>query len=163
MVTTVVLIRHAKPIQETAVDDFIKSLSEEGKLIQKRMDQYIKHRLITPDLIWYSPFKRTEETAEIIGQDFGIAPQEELALGEFFDEDELLQKLPSPDKNLCVFMVGHGPQLMRLATYCVGFPCYPTSPSLSSALVLDFPGQIGSGKGKFMYYFSTEDLLGFRA
>lgn len=123
------------------------------------MNRYIKQRLITPDLIWHSPFKRAVETAEIIGQDFGITPEEELALGEFFDEDELLQKLPSPDKNLCIVMVGHGPQLMRLATYFTGFQCYPTSPSASSALVLDFPEKIGQGLADFIYYFTTEDLI----
>lgn len=126
------------------------------------MDSYLKYRKITPDLIWHSPFKRAEETALIIGQDFGITPKEELSLGEFFDEDDLLQKLPPIDKNLCVFMIGHGPQLMRIATYFTGMQCYQSSPQSSSALTVEFEDHIGPGKAKMISYFSMEDLIGFK-
>ncbi len=161
MTTTVVLIRHAKPDPSSSDDDFSRTLSEEGKVIQKKMNLYLKARKVTPDAIWHSPLKRAEETAFILSQDFNVQMQEELALGEFFDEDELVQKLTDMGQNLCIFMVGHGPQLMRLATYLAGTQCYPISPPPSSVLVLEFTDSIKPSKAQFVSFFTQDDLTGF--
>ena len=159
MSTTVILLRHAKPTRGEVESDFLRGLSEDGKLVQHKMNLYLKGRGLIPDAIWHSPFKRAEETAEIIGKDFGVTPTEELALGEFFDEDELTQKLPPPQEKRCIYLVGHGPQLMRLATYLVGTPCYPASPTPSSALVLRFVDSIKPGSAQIVNYHSPESDL----
>jgi phosphohistidine phosphatase SixA len=165
MVTTVVLIRHAKPVETTDYSDFTRPISDEGKLIQKKMDQYLKERLVVPDQIWHSPFIRAKETAEIIGRDFSVSVSEELALGDFFDEEELLEKLARANKqpnlgpNPCIFLVGHGPQLMRLATHAAGMQCYPETPSSSSALLIEFKEKISPGSGNFVSYYTVNDLF----
>jgi phosphohistidine phosphatase len=148
MATTVILVRHAKPLKQYDLDDFTKPLSEEGKAVQRKMNLYLKHRGIVPDQILHSPFKRAEETAELIGEDFSCAIERELSLGEYFDEDDILNKLPKPEKNMCIFLVSHGPQLMHFATYCVGTPCYKVSPPPSSCLELVFETEIAPGKAQ---------------
>jgi phosphohistidine phosphatase len=156
MSTTVLLIRHAKPSKSSVESDFLRPLSEEGKIIQHKMNEYLRYRGLIPDAIWHSPFKRTQETAEIIGQDFGVTPLMELSLGEYLDEEDLLEKLPDPKEKLCIYLVGHGPQLMRLATFFVGTPVYSISPSPSSALQLEFHENIAPGKAYCIKFFSPE-------
>jgi len=117
------------------------------------MNLQLKTRGILPDLVWHSPFKRAEETAEIVGRDFSVAYERELSLGEYFDEDDLFEKLPKPGKNLCVVLVSHGPQLMRFATTCVGSPVYSISPPPSSCLELVFETDIGPGKAEIVDFY----------
>lgn len=126
------------------------------------MNNYLKHEKIIPDILWYSPLKRAEQTAQIVSEDFAITAKEELALGEFFDEEELFEKLPPVEENRCVFLVGHGPQLMRFASYCAGSSCYPSPPTPSSVLVLEFVDSINAGKASFVRYITQDDLTYYK-
>src|SRR5689334_3165651 len=115
MTTTVVLIRHAKPEDGMSEGDFTRQISQEGREIQEKMSLLLKSQGYAPQQILFSPYLRTKQTAEILARIFDITPEMEPTLGLFFDEVELIKKIPSPTSGQTIFMVGHAPSLLRLA------------------------------------------------
>src|SRR5437660_724178 len=122
MTTHLVLIRHAKRDLGIFMDDSICPISPEGRLIQEKMSQKLKAKGIAPQKILYSPTKRTQETAEILGKVFQIQPEQEEALAIDAEGHNLIQKIPDPSLNQTVIMVGHAPSLMQFASLLTGKP-----------------------------------------
>lgn len=60
------LLRHAKAVpEELGMDDFDRPLAERGRNNADAMGRYIATRGLVPDLVLYSPARRTVETWEI--------------------------------------------------------------------------------------------------
>lgn len=124
------------------------------------MDLFLKRHGIIPDIIWHSPLTRARQTAEIIAEDFVISTiSEQPFLADTFAEDSILENLIDLPKNQCLFMIGHGPSLMRLATFFLGFSSLINQPANSSALILHFQDAIGENQATMNHYYSPEDVL----
>lgn len=151
MTTSLFLIRHAKRAHLPKCSDRECPISDEGRLITETLAKNLTKVLAsTPAAIYYSPTRRTQETAEIIAAAFQLVPQREQALF-FGQEEELFQKLPDPELNEIVIFVGHGPSLELFGELATGKPL-PISGAMpeSSAILLHFPSKIGKGQAQFI-------------
>jgi phosphohistidine phosphatase len=153
MVTRLVAIRHAKPSGDGYSEDSIRPLSEEGVVIQLRVAQLLKEEGISPSKILTSPLIRAQQTAKIISTVFNVPFESERALGNDFNEKTLLKRIPAPEKNQTIFLVGHTPTLGDLVNKLVGKIVLPHGLSKSSAAVLDFKESVGLGFATFVKYY----------
>ena len=153
MVSRVVCIRHGKPISEGYADDTLRPLSDEGKEIQRKVIQRLKDDGVTPNFVLTSPLLRAQQTAQIVTDVFSIYFENEPALGTEFDAEKLLERIPRPEQNLTLFIVGHEPTLGKFVNDLVGETVLPDGLSKSSAAVIEFEEEIGFGKGKLIHYY----------
>ncbi len=153
MAILAILIRHAKP-------DLEGKVSESGRKMQKKVNEFLKSLEIEPTEIWTSPITRAKETAALVGELFGKEPKEDFALSEveLFDELEITAKLSEMPDESTVIMVSHGPQIMRLVSYWIGAHILPGSPPTSSATIIEFPGKVQEGKGTLVRQITYSDL-----
>lgn len=154
MAILAILVRHAKP------RDSDGALSESGIMMQKKVSSYLKKEFeITPNEIWTSPILRAKQTADLIGEEFGLTPQEELVLGELdmFDEFEVTQKLAVLPDESTVIIVTHAPQIMRLSTYWTGAQFFTGTPATSCAIFYEFPEKVVPGTGHFVRLVTYSD------
>ncbi|MBS0633902.1 MAG: histidine phosphatase family protein [Verrucomicrobia bacterium] len=154
MAILAILVRHAKP------RDSDGALSESGIMMQKKVSSYLKKEFeITPNEIWTSPILRAKQTADLIGEEFGLTPQEELVLGELdmFDEFEVTQKIATLPDESTVIIVTHAPQIMRLSTHWAGHQVFAGTPPTSAALFYEFPEKVVPGTGRFVRLVSYSD------
>jgi phosphohistidine phosphatase len=152
------LIRHAKPADGIQTLDFTRPISEEGNEIQKKMAALLKSRGFTPDFILHSPYLRTEQTAQILSDFFGIAKTKEESLALRADERELINLLPDPKENKTVCIIGHAPSLLRLANRLVGKACPIYEIEASAALILSLQDACVFGLAKFEHYITPDEL-----
>jgi phosphohistidine phosphatase len=139
--------------------DFTRPISQEGREIQEKMSLLLKAQGYAPKQILFSPYMRTKQTAEILAELFNISPEMEPTLGLFFDEIELIKKIPDPATNQTIFMVGHAPSLLRLANRLVGRSCPIYEIDRSGAIILQFDEKVDFGIAKFQKYLSPNDIL----
>lgn len=116
------------------------------------MSEHLKALGIRPSCILHSPTTRTLQTAEILGEVFGVVPREEKALGFMGDEVELLKKIPDPSLEETIIMVGHAPTLMHFAYLLTNQSSLSELLKSSGVLILTFDESIGFGKAKFIEY-----------
>lgn len=149
MVTTAVLIRHAKAQEGDYEDDQTRPLAEEGREQQKLGALFLQEKKLVPDHIFCSPYLRAEESADILKDVFHSPVTTDKALGSEFDGHHLL-KLVEPGKT--TFFVGHEPTLSTFANRLVGHPCLPTGLSKGAAIVITFDGAIDYNAATFVAY-----------
>jgi phosphohistidine phosphatase len=160
MNTIVVLIRHTLLDSNSSVfDDSSVSISSVGENIQLRMCKLMLKKGLVPDKIYHSPLLRTTQTAKIIGDFYKTPITSESALGESFDEKNLLKLIPQPFINSTIFFIGHGPSLSRLASFLSSDHNFSGQIARSGALVLKFENSIEAGKAKFVDYYSPDLLM----
>lgn len=151
MPTTLVAVRHGKPVTEGYFDPDLYPLSKEGKIKQKEIVKRLKKDDVVADVIYSSPLLRAVQTAEIIAEAYDLEVNEIKALNEF-DEDELLQLL-FLHKNKTVFFIGHAPTLAYFVNKLVGEDVLEEGLERSSAAILEFEYDIDYGKAKFIKYY----------
>jgi phosphohistidine phosphatase len=155
MTTAVLLIRHAKPQAWGSFDDDLRPISDEGRLIQKKMGEFLKAKGYKPDAILHSPLLRAKETAQVLSEVFNISLEETAELGFVFNQNALLEMIP---ENKTLFMVGHAPSLGHFANLLTGKPCIPGEIERSGVIVLEFDDDIDFGKAKFVHYYSPANI-----
>lgn len=153
MSTRLVAIRHAKPLSEGYAEDALRPLSEEGKAIQLHAAKQLKDEGIVPTIILSSPLLRAQETAQVITDVFNVPFEDEIALGNDFNQESLLKRIPSPEENQTLFLVGHAPTLGHFINALVGENVLPHGLSKSCAAVVDFKDKVGVGQAKFVSYY----------
>ncbi|MFT4553053.1 MAG: phosphohistidine phosphatase [Chlamydiales bacterium] len=153
MSTRLVAIRHAKPLSEGYAEDALRPLSEEGKSIQLRATKQLKDEGIVPTLILSSPLLRAQQTAQVITDVYNLPFEEENALGYDFNQELLLKRIPSPEENQTLFLVGHAPTLGHFINALVGENVLPYGLSKSCAAVVDFKNEVGLGQAEFVSYY----------
>lgn len=127
--------------------------------MQKVVSAHIKDELgIRPTHLWTSPVLRAKETADIVGEVFGLKPQQEAALGEqkIGCESEITQKLQEVPDNSCVMLVSHSPQIVSLASYLANQSL--ATPPTSSVAILEFANKVEPGLGRFVRLVSYSDI-----
>ena len=158
MAILTILVRHAKAMVN---DDAVQVISNSGRMMQEKVNRYLKRFEIQPTELWTSPVLRAKQTAEMIAEEFDLKAQEELTLGELemFDEYEITQKLALVPDESTIIIVTHGPQIMRLATYWLGNRLFQGQPATSSALFLEFPDGVKPGEAKFIRLINYSDIM----
>lgn len=129
--------------------------------MQKAVNTYLKNELgLQPTHLWTSPVLRAYETAQIVGEAFKLAPEQEIALSELeaSSEVEITRKLQEvPDKS-CVILVTHSPQIVRLASLWAKDAAPIATPPTSSALLLEFGGSVQPGSARFIRLVTYSDI-----
>lgn len=112
---TLNLIRHFKSSWENELlSDYERPLNDRGQRDLPRMGQALASRSINPDIIWYSPAKRTEVTCFGLKEYLNWQNKVPFAETRLYDADveeltELLQNV-APSINE-ILIVGHNPTL----------------------------------------------------
>lgn len=148
----VIAVRHAKPVDDPSLGDNERSLSEEGKIVQKKMTEELKKQGIQPTEIWSSPLLRAKQTAEIIGEVFGVDYETESALGLAFNEHELIVRLQNCKPNSTIVLVGHDPTLGDFCNEMVGDELLADGIAKSGAAIVEFSDKVAFGLGNLLNY-----------
>jgi phosphohistidine phosphatase len=146
-----IIMRHAKPETAAGVEDFDIPLSKAGALAQKRLCAQLQNEGFCPKKVLASPFRRAEETAQVVADHFKLECVTETALGEPFDGAKILQLVQdSPAEEIA--LVGHGPSLTDMANQLLGRREFKDILPKSSALILEFQGEVKKGSGTLLKY-----------
>ncbi len=142
------LIRHARAASSHHLPDAERPLTAEGRSEFERVARVVIDNGVTPGFIFYSPARRTTETASILAAVSGlpahaldIAPW--LALGSGCEEVlPRLAQLPSE----VTALVGHEPIMSSLTTMLTGSGRLSFSPGTSACLEFDRKIEVGQGR-----------------
>lgn len=152
MSTTLIAIRHAKPLSEGYADETLRPLHKEGVAAQESMTRKLKEMGYIPNRIFSSPILRAAQTASIIASSFSLEVEETKALGYDFDQAALLAKLPLPSEDQTIIFVGHAPHLGEFVKKLVGKNVLADGLSKSGTAILKFEHETGLGKATFVRY-----------
>lgn len=116
------LMRHADAVDGDG-NDFARTLSEKGRHQAAKMGDWLVDMKARDMTIVASPYLRAHETANIVASRLGpkatVQPDERLASGMAVDDGcALIHEFGDIDGALC--LVGHTPDLDRLASYLLG-------------------------------------------
>ncbi len=158
MATTVILIRHGKPQTGEGTNRTDPPLSTEGETATRRVAMHLNKEGYKPDLILCSPLARAQQSAEIIAKVSPAPIQSIEALGGSFDQDALIAKLPPPNHDKTIYLVGHDPTLTLFAHNLVGQKVLPAGLSKSGSVVIEFSDQVALGKGRMVSYYHPDRI-----
>ncbi len=116
------LMRHADA-EDGNGNDFSRALTERGRKQAEKMGDWLRELKAAPLLIVSSPYPRAHETANLLagslGKDTTARPDERLAPGMTPDAaSAVIHEFGGRTERL--MLVGHSPDLDRLAAYLVG-------------------------------------------
>lgn len=153
-----ILMRHAKADDQFSGSDMSRPLTKEGVRIQKQVSKYMKEKPLAVDGILFSPFKRAEESAKIIAENYPKAKLEkEAALGTVFDSFTILKHLEEKAFKSAL-IVGHAPTLAIFALSLLKEPQHIEFDK-SGIAILDFKNEVGFGKGDLILTLSPKELV----
>jgi phosphohistidine phosphatase len=111
------LLRHAKSLQDAILKDKDRPLNSRGRSDAPRMGSYMHHRQYLPELVLCSPAKRTLETWELVAPELDGAPdvrfQDALYLAPAATIEKIVRAVAADVQTLLV--IGHNPGLEDLA------------------------------------------------
>lgn len=153
----VILVNHAKSLDGASTN----ALSDSGKKMQSRVNAFLKELEVVPTEIWTSPTLSASETARMIGKEYGQEPKEIETLGELemFDEVMINEELKELPDESTVIIVSHSLQMMRLATYWLGYRYFAEAPPASSGLFLVFRQKVGPKGADIVRFVTYADLM----
>jgi phosphohistidine phosphatase len=108
-----ILWRHAEA--EESMPDRARKLTQRGHKHAARIAEWLQQRLPSKFIVIASPAERTRQTAQALGVPFKTV--EELAPGA--SVATILEAAEWPDRKGAVIVVGHQPDLGRVAAYLV--------------------------------------------
>lgn len=144
------LLRHGKALSSDPGGDSQRALAPEGDLAIRRLSERLAGRTERPGRIFTSPLRRARETARIVARGLGLSiPIEELsALEPEHDPQTLVEALELHGATEGhVLVVGHQPQLGRLAAHLTGTE---TSLAPGDLLRIDCPERLGRNSCKIV-------------
>lgn len=150
MSTTLIAIRHAKPLSEGFADERLRPLHKEGISTQEMIVQRLAEKGYMPERIFSSPILRAVQTAAIIAKHFSLEVEEEEALGYNFNQSILLANLLQANQGRTIIFVGHAPHLAEFVNDLTGYPALMHGLSKSEAAILRFNQEIELGKATFL-------------
>jgi phosphohistidine phosphatase len=157
----VLIIRHGRA-EDRASDgrDASRRLTEDGRARMREVARGLKTQIDAIDCLATSPLPRARETAGIVADVMGATPPEPLdLLAPGVDAKAVLRWLASQPSSATVALVGHEPDLSRLATAF-------TSGGTSAAVVLkkgavcliEFDGEPAMGTGTLVFLMQPAQL-----
>lgn len=151
------IMRHAKADDHFTGSDLSRPLTNEGMQVQDEMAKFLKKKHFEIDGIMYSPYKRAEQSAEIIHQNYPKAHLfKEPALGSIFDSYTILKRLEEkPFKNIMI--VGHAPTLSVFGQSLLEKP-KALAFEKSAVAILNFKEHFEFGKGELIDLFNPNNI-----
>ena len=145
------LLRHGRSEPQHREGDRARRLTREGERAIAALGARLKSDGWHPDRVFSSPYVRARDTASIVLREAGLSTLAVEALRELEAEvepEELLSALETLRvTNGHVLLVGHQPQLGRLAGYLTRSELGLTTGQL---LRIDLPDRIGPGAGSLV-------------
>jgi len=148
------LIRHAKAVQETGYKDFERPLKYSGLQDAAIMAERLHQHSIIPQILLSSPSVRTLTTANIFAEHLSI-PKPHTDKRIYDAEQTVLVSIVSelPDAHDFIGLVGHNPGISQLLYYLTNeFRDLETCAVALIEFDADEWGKIG--RGKLVYYSS---------
>jgi len=147
------IVRHAiaedtEAFAATGRDDALRPLTADGARKMRRVARGLHAIVPTIDVLVASPLTRAQETAEIIRREYEI---DRIETSELLQPqtalDAVVEGLAQYDSGV-VTVVGHEPQLGRLATYLLAGGDRPgVELKKGAACRIDFDGRPTAGQG----------------
>lgn len=163
MTCTVYLVRHAIAERVSANgQDADRQLTPEGFAKLRKAAHGLAWLGVVPDELRCSPFQRTQQTAALLGAvlapKLSIKPCHELAPGHSPDE-VMAALLPNPSSQT-VMLVGHEPDLSRLASYILtGSPDVVPMPfKKGSVAAIEVPSLAPRSLGRLAWFATPKQL-----
>lgn len=151
------IMRHAKADSQYQGSDLSRPLTQEGIETQSKMAQFLRKKNYQIDGILYSPYKRAEDSAKILHQNFSNAKLfKEPALGSIFDSYTILKHLEEKSfKNLLI--VGHAPTLSAFGQSLLSKPKALVFEK-SAVAVFDFKNKFEFGKAELVDFYEPRNF-----
>ncbi|MBE7413100.1 MAG: phosphohistidine phosphatase SixA [Leptospiraceae bacterium] len=161
-----IIVRHGEAEKDSPTGrDKDRVLTEKGVHDIKKMAEFIKKTPLKINYIFYSPYKRTEMTAEIFANEFGVTqiqPSDKLLPSE--DYGEICNDLNHFSNSDTVLIVGHSPDVSYFCSKLIGtgscssscFPAFAFSPGTSVAMNIAKENFI---KGQIIWILSPDYIL----
>ena len=159
------VIRHAiaeerDEFAATGRDDSERPLTAEGRDKLRRGLPGLRRMVPRIDLLASSPFTRARETAELVGEAYGIDDIKTIAAlvpdGALQDVQSWLQRRSSAK---VIAIVGHEPQLGELVTWLMsGLREGRIEMKKAGAALIEFDGQPGPGVGILQWLLTAGQL-----
>lgn len=119
MIKTLILVRHSKTkSRDGHVNDFERSLTDEGKTDSIKMAKFLHGSGITPDIIITSSALRAFETANIFAEVFGKGEKDVTSTRKLYycSAKTILDQIYGlPPSIGCVMVVAHNPGISELS------------------------------------------------
>jgi phosphohistidine phosphatase len=113
-----ILIRHAKAVEEDVGGDHARALSERGQNDASTLCQWLKEQGLVPDLALCSTATRTRQTLERLGKNIPTILSDKLYLAT---PNEMLAQIQATDDAVTTLMVvAHNPGTHALLATLVG-------------------------------------------
>ena len=112
------LLRHAKAVQDTGEGDHARALTERGRKDAARMGHAMDTHGYIPDLVLCSNSRRTTETWELLSPELAKTPKVELTKGLYLASPKaILAQVQEMDASVKTLMlIGHNPGIEESAT-----------------------------------------------
>jgi phosphohistidine phosphatase len=160
-----ILMRHADagdPDPARWPDDRQRPLTPDGAARHRQVALALRRMGVTFDEILTSPLARARQTAEIVAEVYGCGRKVEAheALADRAAPADVLTPLAARDPGGSVLVVGHEPNLSRLAAALIS---RDGSARLrlekGGLLVVDFDGPPAAGQGVLRLHLRPDELL----
>jgi len=136
-----ILLRHAKSLQDEAKKDRDRPLNARGRADAPRMGSYMHHRRYLPQLVLCSSARRTVETWELVGPELDTAVPsrfpDALYLASSATIASLVQR--ADDHVSTLLVIGHNPGLEECAQALARKPQSATEREYEAGLRTKFP------------------------
>jgi phosphohistidine phosphatase len=129
-----ILIRHAKAVEEDVGGDHARSLSERGRGDAAELGEWLSAQELTPELALCSSASRTRETLAALGRNIPTILSDKLYLAS--TNDMLAQIQATDDEVSTLMLVGHNPGAHGLAAALVSDYAHDDD---ADKLMLKFP------------------------
>ncbi len=144
-----IIVRHAKPDSSSPSDD--PPLSAEGKEVHRMITNRLKESGVQPTKIYTSPKRRAVQTADIMGNAYGVSVIQDKMLDGTRTTEAMIKWLEEAQPGDAIFLVGHLPNVSDLANE-LSTKKVNVEVVKSGCIVLNFPGPIAKGEGDFVDY-----------
>ncbi len=152
------LLRHGEALPSGASGDAERSLSPAGQRAVTRVAEECARRAWRPDRVYASPLRRAQETATIVLSRLapGGAAETLRELVPDHEPEDLVLTLERCGVSGHVLLVGHQPQLGRLAAYLTG----EREPGLPPAglVRITFADRLAPGAGVIEFQIRADQL-----
>ena len=152
------LLRHAEAA-DRAPSDAARELTALGIEQAQTVGTFCKRRGLKPNLILTSPFKRAVQTAQVVAAPLGLTAQNATFLASGMDPENALMELGAYKQFASLLMVGHQPDLGRLAATLLGLPNDAALPVGKASLACLEVDRLAPG-GAQLQFFLPVKLMG---
>ncbi len=159
------LVRHGPAVDRAdwngrGKEDFLRPLTPQGRVRTRGATKGLVRLLDPPEAIATSPYARAVQTGDLVARAFGVeAPQELPALAPDGAPAEILPWLEPLAGAALVALVGHEPQLGRLASFLLARSRVPfLELRKGGACLLELEGRPRAGGARLAWMLTAGQL-----